>query len=180
MSDWSQLLKWTVSSCAFCGTDLPPIAAQPIFCPEDNGFDRREAAVERAGDLGVTHPPVVAEHKWNPIVIRQAIQLFPHLAFCFLVQNLGERRRSGNVGDDAKIISIDDREFLEFLPAQFVNAMPACHLTHPRAEGMLLIFFFEDSVQFQEDFCRGILSVFRLAKEPTADLQDLRIVSGID
>jgi hypothetical protein len=58
--------------------------------------------------------------------------------------------------------------------------MPACHLTYPRAEGMLLIFFLEDSVQFQEDFCRGILSVCRLAKEPTADLQDLRIVSGID
>ena len=170
----------TVSSCTFRGTDVPPIAAQAVFCPEDNGFDRREAAVERAGDLGVTHPLVVAEHKWNLIVIRQAIQLFPHLAFGFLVQNLGERRRSGNVGDDAKIVSIDDREFLEFLPAQFVNAVPTCHLTHPRAKGIFLILFLEDNVKFQEDFRRGILSVFGLAKEPTANVQDEGIVRGMN
>jgi len=30
---------------------VPPIAAQPVFSPEDNGFDRREAD-ERAGELG--------------------------------------------------------------------------------------------------------------------------------
>jgi len=58
--------------------------------------------------------------------------------------------------------------------------MPACHLTHPKPEGVLRIFFLEDSVQFQEDFCRGILSVFRLPKEPTADLQNLTIVHDID
>jgi hypothetical protein len=45
---------------------------------------------------------------------------------------------------------------------------------------MFLIFFLEDRVQFQENFCRGILRVFRLTKEPTADLQDLSVVSGID
>ena len=45
---------------------------------------------------------------------------------------------------------------------------------------MPLIFLLENLVQFQEDFCRGILSVFRLAKESAADLQDVRIVSGID
>jgi len=58
--------------------------------------------------------------------------------------------------------------------------MPSGHLTHPRAKGMLLILFPEDPVQFQEDFRRGILSVFRLAKEATADLKNVRIVSGID
>jgi hypothetical protein len=75
MSDWSQLPSGAVSSCTFRGTDVPPIAAQPVFCPEYNGLDRREAAVERAGDLGVTHPLVVAEHKWNLIVIRFVVEL---------------------------------------------------------------------------------------------------------
>ena len=40
---------------------VPQIAAQPIFSPEENGFDGREAAVECAGNLGVTHALVVAE-----------------------------------------------------------------------------------------------------------------------
>ena len=45
---------------------------------------------------------------------------------------------------------------------------------------MFVIFFLEDRVQFQKDFRRGILRIFRLTKKPAADLQDLRIVSGID
>jgi hypothetical protein len=65
-------------------------------------------------------------------------------------------------------------------PAQFVNAMPTCLLTHPRAEGIFLILFLEDRVKFQEDFRRGVLSVFRVAKESTADLGDVRIVSGMN
>ncbi len=40
---------------------MPQIAAQLVFGPEDNGFDGGEAAVECAGNLGVTHAPVVAE-----------------------------------------------------------------------------------------------------------------------
>jgi hypothetical protein len=35
-------------------------------------------------------------------------------------------------------------------------------------------------VQFQEDLSRGILGVFRAAKEATAHLQDVRIVSVVD
>jgi hypothetical protein len=68
----------------------------------------------------------------------------------------------------------------EFPPARFVNAMPACHVTPQGRKGCSSSFFLEDSVQFQEEFCRGILSVFRLTKKPTADLQKLRIVSGMD
>jgi hypothetical protein len=118
MSDWIEPLNSeTVSSCTFCGTDLPPIAAQPVFSPEDNGFDRREAAVECAGNLGITHLLVIAEHQWNLVIIWQSIQLFPNLAFCFLAQNLGERRRSGNGWDGAKITSSDDRAILVLPPA---------------------------------------------------------------
>jgi len=113
-------------------------------------------------------------------MIRQAAQLSPYLAFCFVVQNLGEGRRSGNVREGAQIISRDDPTFFALASAQFVNAIPACHLTHPRAEGVFLILFLEDEVKFQEDFRRGILSVFRLAKESTANLQDVRIVSGMN
>jgi hypothetical protein len=58
--------------------------------------------------------------------------------------------------------------------------MPTCHLTHPEAEGIFLILFLEDRVKFQEDFRRGVLSVFRVAKESTADLEDVRIVSGMN
>ena len=65
-------------------------------------------------------------------------------------------------------------------PAQFVNAMPTCHLTHPRAEGIFLILFLEDRVKFQEDFRRGVLSVLRVAKESTADLEDVRIASSMN
>jgi hypothetical protein len=72
------------------------------------------------------------------------------------VQNLGERRRSGNVREGAKIISSNDPAFFALPPAQFVNAMPTCHLTHPRAKGIFLILFLEDNVKFQEDFRRGI------------------------
>jgi hypothetical protein len=82
-------------------------------------------------------------------------------------------------GEGAKIISGDDPAFFALAPAQFVNAMPTCHLTHPRAEGIFLILFLEDRVKFQEDFRRGVLSVFRVAKESTADLEDVRIVSGM-
>jgi hypothetical protein len=96
------------------------------------------------------------------------------------VQNLEDRRRSGNVREGAKIISGDNPALFALAPAQFVNAMPTCHLTHPRAKGIFLILFLEDRVKFQEDFRRGILSVFRVPKEPTADLQDVGIVSRMN
>jgi hypothetical protein len=50
----------------------------------------------------------------------------------------------------------------------------------PKGERDLLILFLEDDMKFQEDFCRGILSVFRLAKEPTANVQDEGIVRGMN
>jgi hypothetical protein len=40
--------------------------------------------------------------------------------------------------------------------------------------------FSRGPVKFQEDFRRGVLSVFRVAKESTADLEDVRIVSGMN
>jgi hypothetical protein len=58
--------------------------------------------------------------------------------------------------------------------------MPTCHLTHPRAQGIFLILFLEDRVKLQEDFRRGVLSISRAPKESTADLQDVRIVSGMN
>lgn len=133
-------------------SQVPQIAAQAVFGPEDNGPDRREAAVEFAGNLRVAHALVIAEHQRNFVMVRQAIQLFPHHAFSFLAQNLGERGWSGNVRDSAKIISSDNRAFLALPPAQNVNAMPACYLAHPRAEGILFILLIEDRVQFQENF----------------------------
>jgi hypothetical protein len=45
---------------------------------------------------------------------------------------------------------------------------------------MRIVFLLEDGVQFQEDLGRGILSVFRTAKEPAANLQDVPVVSGIE
>lgn len=57
-------------------------------------------------------------------------------------------------GRAQKIISGDDPAFFALAPPQFVNAMPTCHLTHPRAEGIFLILFLEDRVKFQEDFRR--------------------------
>ena len=83
-------------------------------------------------------------------------------------------------GRAQKIISGDDPAFFALAPPQFVNATPTCRLTHPRAEGIFLILFLEDRVKFQEDFRRDVLSVFRVAKESTADLEDVRTVSGMN
>jgi hypothetical protein len=58
--------------------------------------------------------------------------------------------------------------------------MPARHLTDPRAERIRIILLVEDRVQFQEDLCRGVLGIFRPAKEPAANLQDVAIVRLVD
>ena len=104
----------------------------------------------------------------------------PSLGVLLPCAELGREEKERNVREGAKIISSDDPAFFALPPAQFVNAMPTCQLTHPRAKGIFLILFLEDDMKFQEDFCRGILSVFWLAKEPTANVQDEGIVRGMN
>src|SRR2546427_9173508 len=76
--------------------------------------------------------------------------------------------------------SVHARTFLAFSLSQLINAMPACYLRHPRAEGQGLISCLQDPVQLQKDLCRRILGVFRLPKESSADSQDMAIVGRVD
>ena len=84
------------------------------------------------------------------------------------------------VGNSAKVLSFDGCGLLALSPAQFINAVPTCHLTYPGAEGIRIIFFVEDGMKFQKHLGRGILGVFGTAKEAPTNLQDVAIVSGID
>jgi hypothetical protein len=84
------------------------------------------------------------------------------------------------VGNSAKVLSFDSRGLLALPPTQFINAVPTCHLTYPGAEGIRIIFFVEDGMQFQKHLGRGILGVFGAAKEAATNLQNVAIVGGID
>jgi hypothetical protein len=156
------------------------IATQLIFGSKDQHPDRRNPRFQCARDLGVTHLSVVAQHERHLKFFGQADQLFPHFELFFVAQNLGERRRSRIVGNVTKVGSIRARTLLEFSSSQLIDAMPACHLRHPRQEGHLLIFCLEDPVQLQKYLCGRILGIFPLSKEMPADPQNMAIMSYVD
>jgi hypothetical protein len=54
------------------------------------------------------------------------------------------------------------------------------YLRNPRAERHDFIFLVQHSVKLQEDFSRGILSVFELMKKLSADLQNVAMVSNVE
>ncbi len=115
------------------------ISAQFLFGVEDHHPDRRKPPFQCPRDLGVTHLLVVAQHERHFVFFGQANQLFPYFEPFFPAQNLGERRSSRIVGDLAKVSSVHARTLLTFSSSQLINAMPACHLRHPREEWHRLI-----------------------------------------
>jgi hypothetical protein len=63
---------------------------------------------------------------------------------------------------------------------EVIDAVVGRYLRNPRAEGHHFIFLVQHSVKLQEDFRGGVLSVFELTKELSADLQNVAIVSDIE
>lgn len=70
--------------------------------------------------------------------------------------------------------------FLVFSSTELIDAMMGCYLRKPRAERDDFIFLVQHSVKLQEDFGGGILSIFELAKELSASLQDMAVVSNVE
>lgn len=172
LTDWYKLVRRVAQTAQ--------IVTEAVFRAENDHLDRGEPLIECARNLRIALTLVVTQNERNPVTLWQAIELLPQLALCFIAQDLRERRRSQIVRDCAKIFSREGRVFLALPPTQLVDAVVACHLTEPRAQRVCFIFFVEDRVQFQEDFCCGILCISRLAKEAATNLQDVAIVRRVN
>lgn len=64
------------------------ISSQPGLRSENNCFHRRHPAIQRLGNLAITHSLVVAQYERTLVVIRQPVELFPHVPLRFLAKHL--------------------------------------------------------------------------------------------
>jgi hypothetical protein len=173
-----RLFNW--HGCQLGLIQMHQISAQPALRSENNRFHRRHPAIQRSGNLGITHALVVAQYERTLVVVRQPVQLFPHVPLRFLAKHLRKRRRRARIRHRAQVISHDHRAPFTLPPPQFINAVAPCDLTNPGPQRMLRILLVEHQMQFQENLGRGIFRVLRPPKEASTDLQDVLVVSSIN
>src|ERR1700730_6202489 len=70
--------------------------------------------------------------------------------------------------------------FLVLSSSEFIDTVMSCYLGNPRAKRHHFIFLVQHSVELQENFRSGVLSIFELAEKLSANLQNVAIVSDVE
>jgi len=116
------------------------------------------------------HPVVVVEHQHDSVFLWQARQGLSDLALCLVAKNFGERGWGRMIEETLNVDFFRYGTFLVLSAAELIDAVMGGDLRKPRTERHQFVFLVQNSVQLQENFSGGILSIFGMTKKLSAGL----------